>query len=109
MIDGNHRLEAAKRLFQEQKRSVFFKDFSKALPIVSEHSLLVLKRDDGAAVEGFVEDPQFYLARWIGLWRKALGASREAQGVKPNTLHCMLTFFFSYGVRLDVHQERDQG
>lgn len=94
-IDGNHRLEAAKRLFDEQKRSASFKDFSKApfcfvvldsdkpeddelaeamlfnlinskaLPIASEHSLSVLMRDDGAAAERFVEDPQVYLTRWI--------------------------------------------
>ena len=38
---------------------------SKALPIASEHSLSVLMRDDGAAAERFVEDPQVYLARWI--------------------------------------------
>ncbi len=94
-IDGNHRLEAAKRLLEEQKRSASFKDFtkapfcfvilnsdrqeddelaeamlfnlinSKALPIASEHSLSVLMRDDGAATERFVEDPQVYLTRWI--------------------------------------------
>ena len=94
-IDGNHRLEAAKRLFDEQRRSASFKDFSKApfcfvvldsdkpeddelaeamlfnlinskaLPIASEHSLSVLMRDDGAAAERFVEDPQVYLTRWI--------------------------------------------
>ena len=79
----------------EQKRSASFKDFtkapfcfvilnsdrqeddelaeamlfnlinSKALPIASEHSLSVLMRDDGAATERFVEDPQVYLTRWI--------------------------------------------
>jgi hypothetical protein len=94
-IDGNHRLEAAKRLLKEQKESASFKDFtkapfcfiildsdrpeddelaeamlfnlinSKALPIASEHSLSVLMRDDGTASERFVEDPQVYLARWI--------------------------------------------
>jgi nucleoside 2-deoxyribosyltransferase len=94
-IDGNHRLEAAKRLFDEQRRSAAFKDFgtapfcfvvlnsdrpedderaeamlfnlinSKALSIASEHSLLVLMRDDGAPGERFVEDPQVYLTRWI--------------------------------------------
>jgi len=94
-IDGNHRLEAAKRLLEEQKESASFKDFtkapfcfvilnsdrpeddelaeamlfnlinSKALPIASEHSLSVLMRDDGAATERFIEDPQVYLARWI--------------------------------------------
>jgi hypothetical protein len=94
-IDGNHRLEAAKRLTDEQVRSATFKDFnkapfcfvildsdkaeddelaeamlfnlinSKALPITSEHSLSVLMRDDGAANERFVEDPQVYLTRWI--------------------------------------------
>jgi hypothetical protein len=94
-IDGNHRLEAARRLLEEQKRSAAFKDFSnapfcfvvldsdrpeddelaeamlfnlinsKALPIASEHSLSVLMRDDGAAAERFVEDPQVYLTRWI--------------------------------------------
>lgn len=94
-IDGNHRLEAAKRLYEEQNRSASFKDFSKApfcfvvldsdrpeddelaeamlfnlinskaLPIASEHSLSVLMRDDGAAAERFIEDPQVYLTRWI--------------------------------------------
>jgi len=94
-IDGNHRLEAAKRFIDEQKRSATFKDFnkapfcfvvlnsdrpeddelaeamlfnlinSKALSIASEHSLSVLMRDDGAASDRFVEDPQVYLTRWI--------------------------------------------
>lgn len=94
-IDGNHRLEAAKRLVEEQKRSAVFKDFnkapfcfvvldsdkpdddelaeamlfnlinSKALSIESEHSLSVLMRDDGPSAERFVEDPQVYLTRWI--------------------------------------------
>lgn len=94
-IDGNHRLEAAKRLMEEQKKSASFKDFtkapfcfvilnsdkpeddelaeamlfnlinSKARPITSEHSLSVLMRDDGAAAERFEEDPQVYLTRWI--------------------------------------------
>lgn len=94
-IDGNHRLEAAKRLVAEQKSSASFKDFSKApfcfvildsdrpeddelaeamlfnlinskaLPIASEHSLSVIMRDDGAAAERFVEDPQVYLTRLI--------------------------------------------
>ena len=94
-IDGNHRLEAAKRLFEEQKTSASFRDFSKApfcfvvldsdrpeddelaeamlfnlinskaLPIASEHSLSVLMRDDGGSAERFVEDPQVYLTRWI--------------------------------------------
>lgn len=94
-IDGNHRLEAASRLLEEQTRSASFKNFtkapfcfvvldpdqpeddelheamlfnlinSKALPIASEHSLSVLMRDDGAATERFEEDPQVYLTRWI--------------------------------------------
>jgi nucleoside 2-deoxyribosyltransferase len=94
-IDGNHRLEAAKRFTDEQKRSAEFKDFnkapfcfvvlesdrpedderaeamlfnlinSKALPITSEHSLSVLMRDDSPAAERFVADPQVYLTRWI--------------------------------------------
>ncbi len=94
-IDGNHRLEAASRLSEEQKRSASFRDFStapfcfivlestrpeddelaeamlfnlinsKALPIASEHSLTVLMRDDGAAAERFSEDPQVYLTRII--------------------------------------------
>ena len=38
---------------------------SKALAIASEHSLSVIMRDDGAAAERFVEDPQVYLTRWI--------------------------------------------
>lgn len=91
-IDGNHRLEAAKRLADEQKRSGGFTGYkkapfcfvvldsdrladdelaeamlfnlinSKALPIASEHSLTVLTRGDGP---GFDEDPQVYLTRWI--------------------------------------------
>lgn len=94
-IDGNHRLEAGRRLLEEQKMSASFKDFtkapfcfvilnsdrpeddelaeamlfnlinSKALPISSEHSLSVLMRDDGAAAERFMEDPHVFLARWI--------------------------------------------
>ena len=94
-IDGNHRLEAAKRLYAGAKQSASFKDFrkapfcfvildsdrteddelaeamlfnlinSKALPITSEHSLSVLMRDDGAPTVRFVEDPQVYLTRWI--------------------------------------------
>jgi nucleoside 2-deoxyribosyltransferase len=94
-IDGNHRLEAAKRLTDEQVRSATFKDFnkapfcfvvldsdrpqddelaeamlfnlinSKALPLTSEHSLSVLMHDDSAAGERFVADPQVYLTRWI--------------------------------------------
>lgn len=94
-IDGNHRLEAAMRLAAEQKRSATFKDFatapfclvvldadrpeddelaeamlfnllnSKALPIVSEHSLSVLMKDDGSPAERFQEDPVVYLTRWI--------------------------------------------
>lgn len=94
-IDGNHRLEAAKRLMDEQKRSATFKDFnkapfcfvvlnsdrpeddelteamlfnlinSKALSIGSEHSLSVLMRDEAAPSERFVEDPEVYLTRWI--------------------------------------------
>ncbi len=94
-IDGNHRLEAARRLVDEQKKGATFKDFrkapfcfvvldsdkpadddlaeamlfnlinSKALPIASEHSLSVLMQDDGAPAERFVEDPQVYLTRWI--------------------------------------------
>jgi hypothetical protein len=93
-IDGNHRLEAAKRLVEEQKAAPF-KDFSKApfcfvildsdrpeddelaeamlfnlinskaLPISSEHSLSVLMHDNGAAGERFVEDPQVFLTRWM--------------------------------------------
>ena len=77
-IDGNHRLEAAKRFIEEQTSSATFRDFnkapfcfvvlnsdnpeddelaeamlfnlinSKALSIASEHSLSVLMRDDGA-------------------------------------------------------------
>lgn len=92
-IDGNHRLEAAKRLLADQRRSAIFKNFtkapfcfvvldsdrpeddelaeamlfnlinSKALPIASEHSLSVLMRDEGAAAERFAEDPQVYLTQ----------------------------------------------
>jgi nucleoside 2-deoxyribosyltransferase len=94
-IDGNHRLEAAKRLMGERVTSATFKDFnkapfcfvvldsdrpeddelaeamlfnlinSKALAITSEHSLSVLMHDDGAAGDRFIEDPQVYLTRWI--------------------------------------------
>lgn len=94
-IDGNHRLEAARRLAEEWTRSATFEGFatasfcfvilnsdrpedddlaeamlfnlvnSKAVPIVSEHSLLVLMRDEGAAGERFDEDPEVYLTRWI--------------------------------------------
>jgi len=94
-IDGNHRLEAAKRLFEERPRAATFKDFgtapfcfvvlnsdrpeddelaeamlfnlinSKALSVASEHSLSVLMRDDGPPGERFIEDPQVYLTRWI--------------------------------------------
>jgi hypothetical protein len=94
-IDGNHRLEAAKAMLDEQTRSATFKDFnkvpfcfvvldsdnredddlaeamlfnlinSKALSITSEHSLSVLMRDEGAPAERFVEDPQVYLTRWM--------------------------------------------
>jgi hypothetical protein len=94
-IDGNHRLEAARRLAEEWTRSATFEGFatasfcfvilssdrpedddlaeamlfnlvnSKALPIVSEHSLSVLMRDEGAAGERFDEDPEVYLTHWI--------------------------------------------
>lgn len=94
-IDGNHRLEAARRLAGETTRSATFKNFattpfcfvilnsdrpedddlaeamlfnlinSKALPITSEHSLSVLMNDEGSRKERFTEDPQVYLTRWI--------------------------------------------
>lgn len=94
-IDGNHRLEAAERLAEEWRRSATFKNFatapfcfvildsdrpkdddvaeamlfnlinSKALPIVSEHSLAVLMKDEASAAIRFGEDPQLYLTRWI--------------------------------------------
>jgi hypothetical protein len=94
-IDGNHRLEAAVLLAKEQRSSASFKDFtkapfcfvvlhsdqpeaddlaeamlfnlinSKALPIVSEHSLSVLMHDDGSPSERFNEDPQVYLTKSI--------------------------------------------
>jgi hypothetical protein len=94
-IDGNHRLEAAVLLAQERRRSAIFKNFatapfcfvilnssepqdddlaeamlfnlinSKALPLVSEHSLSVLMQDDGASAVRFAEDRQVYLTRWI--------------------------------------------
>jgi hypothetical protein len=94
-IDGNHRLEAARRIAEESTRSATFKNFatapfcfvilnsdrredddlaeamlfnlinSKALPIVSEHSLSVLMQDEGGFDERFNEDPQVYLTRWI--------------------------------------------
>lgn len=94
-IDGNHRLEAAKRLFDAQRESARIKDFSKApfcfvvldsdrpeddelaeamlfnlinskaMPITSEHSLAVLMRDEGPPGERFIEDSQVYLTRCI--------------------------------------------
>jgi len=94
-IDGNHRLEAAKRVFEKQRRAGQVRGFmkapfcfvvmnpdppeiaelseamlfnlinSKALPITSEHSLNVLMRDDRNPPERFAEDPQVYLTRWI--------------------------------------------
>ena len=94
-IDGHHRLEAAKRLAEVQKRSAVFKDFekapfcfvvldssdpadddlaeamlfnlinSKALPILSEHSLCILMRDNGPPGVRFNEDPCLYLTRWM--------------------------------------------
>ena len=42
-IDGNHRLEAAKRFAEEQKRSAVFKDFEKA-----PFCFVVLDSDDPA-------------------------------------------------------------
>jgi hypothetical protein len=94
-IDGNHRLEAARQLDQEQRRSsasaapmaapfcfvvldpsdpaqceldeamLFNLLNSKALPLVSEHSLGVLMRDNGSPAERFGEDRQVYLTRAI--------------------------------------------
>jgi hypothetical protein len=94
-IDGNHRLEAARRVFEKQRRAGQVRGFikapfcfvimepdspdiaelseamlfnlinSKALPIMSEHSLNVLMRDDRNASERFAEDPQVYLTRWM--------------------------------------------
>jgi hypothetical protein len=94
-IDGNHRLEAASRVYERQRRAGQVRGFmkapfcfvilepdppeaaelseamlfnlinSKALPIASEHSLNVLMRDDRNPAERFAEDPQVYLTRWI--------------------------------------------
>jgi nucleoside 2-deoxyribosyltransferase len=94
-IDGNHRLEAARRVFEKQRRAGQVRGFikapfcfvimepdppdiaelseamlfnlinSKALPIMSEHSLKVLMRDDRNPPERFAEDPQVYLTRWM--------------------------------------------
>jgi hypothetical protein len=94
-IDGNHRLEAGTRLADERKPGATFTGFgtvpfcflildsdrredddlaeamlfnlinSKALPIVSEHSLAVLMSDNGPAATRFSEDPDVYLTRWI--------------------------------------------
>lgn len=94
-IDGNHRLEASVQLAKEQRSAASFKDFteapfclvvldsdrpedddvteamlfnlinSKALPMVSEHSLSVLMRDSGSPAERFNEDPQVYLTQSI--------------------------------------------
>lgn len=90
-IDGNHRLEAASRWVSEevsggsnpQNRQAAFcfvvmdSEYtldnelaeamlfnlinSKALPLVSEHSLSVLMRDDRASPVRFAEDPEIYL------------------------------------------------
>ncbi|MBM4163291.1 MAG: hypothetical protein FJ222_02460 [Lentisphaerae bacterium] len=94
-IDGNHRLEAAKRLLEEQRRGATFRDFtkapfcfvvldsdkpedddlaeamlfnlinSKAKRLDSEHSLSVLMRDNGSEADRFSEDPQLYLTNWM--------------------------------------------
>ncbi|MBI4763060.1 MAG: hypothetical protein HY787_00440 [Deltaproteobacteria bacterium] len=94
-IDGNHRLEAAVQLLKEDdsfasiqshrlapfcfvvldsdkpeddelaEAMLFNLINSKAMLITSEHSLSVLMRDDGAAAERFIEDPQLYLTRWM--------------------------------------------
>jgi len=93
-IDGNHRLEAAKRVHEDQRRAGQVRGFmkapfcfvvlsdppdiaelseamlfnlinSKALAIASEHSLNVLMRDNRPDHERFAEDPHFYLTRWI--------------------------------------------
>lgn len=94
-IDGNHRLEAAKRLFEDERHHPTIKSHSiapfcfvvldsdrpeddelaeamlfnlinsKAKAISSEHSLNVLMRDEGTASDRFIEDPQVYLTRWI--------------------------------------------
>ncbi|MEI6646700.1 MAG: hypothetical protein WCP12_11750 [bacterium] len=93
-IDGNHRLEAAIRVYEKQKRAGQVRGFmkapfcfvilhdlpevaelseamlfnlinSKAVPIASEHSLNVLMRDDRNPSERFAEDPQLYLTTWI--------------------------------------------
>ena len=94
-IDGNHRLEAAQRVYEKQRRAGQVRGFmrapfcfvildpdppgvaelseamlfnlinSKALAIASEHSLNVLMRDDRNAPERFAEDPHVYLTRWI--------------------------------------------
>ena len=59
---------------------------SKALPIVSEHSLAVLMHDEGAPVERFNEDPHVYLTRWIRDRVKDWPASfYEAMGDSPLT------------------------
>lgn len=93
-IDGNHRLEAATRVYEKQRQSGQVRGFmkapfcfvilpdppevaelteamlfnlinSKALPIASEHSLKVLMRDDRNPSERFADDPQIYLTSWI--------------------------------------------
>ena len=94
-IDGNHRLEAAAKMAQGEKpgaiapslkmasfcfvvlESELPKDDdlseamlfnlinSKALPLMSEHSLSVLMQDDAPDAERFKEDPELYLMRWI--------------------------------------------
>jgi nucleoside 2-deoxyribosyltransferase len=106
-IDGNHRLEAASRISQEERGRVLPFDTvpfcivvldepstaditeamlfnlinSKALPIVSEHSLAVLMQDEGTAAERFDEDRQLFLTRavrdvvasWPSSFHKAMG------------------------------------
>lgn len=115
-IDGNHRLEAAVLLAKEQRRSATFKNLaiapfcfvilnsnqpqdddlaeamlfnlinSKALPLVSEHSLSVLMQDDGASAVRFAEDRQVYLTRWIrDLIRNWPQGFYDAMGDSPLT------------------------
>lgn len=127
-IDGNHRLEAAQSLAQEQRRSAVFKNFatapfcfvvlnsqtddddlseamlfnlinSKALPLLSEHSLAVLMRDDGAASDRFAEDRQVFLTRWIrDLIRNWPQGFYEAMGNTPLTrLHSTIKVLLKPG------------
>jgi len=112
-IDGNHRLEAARRIAERTRGTLppysqvpfcfvvlsaephddlteamlFNLINSKALPMVSEHSLSVLMQDEGTTAERFAEDPQLFLTRairdtvdgWPARFLEAMGSSPLTQ------------------------------